>query len=93
MAQARQAVTGNFKAFYHFRRVRQLIRTRWFSCLLLAMGYTIASLPISILLLFPYFYINGNPPIIDAPPSEQLRFLRTYYFLSILVVFPAFVAL
>src|SRR2546429_8683233 len=50
MAQARQAVTGNWRCFYQFRLIRTLVRRRWFACFGLAALYALCSLPILVLL-------------------------------------------
>jgi hypothetical protein len=46
MAQAHQATTGNWRAFYQWRIVWRVVRHRWLACLLLALAYSAVSLPV-----------------------------------------------
>lgn len=93
MAQARQAVTGDWRAFYHFKTVRNLVRRRWFGCLVLAVSYALISLPVTALKVFPYFIGQADPAFLDMGAIELLRRLRGFLFLASLFVFPAFVGL
>ena len=43
MAQMRQASTGKWRAFYEFKIVWQLIRTRWLACLGLSCAVIIST--------------------------------------------------
>lgn len=53
MAQAHQAATDNWRAFYQWRIVWRVVRHRWLACLLLAMTYSLVSLPIAALRIRP----------------------------------------
>src|SRR5262249_32672119 len=43
LAQARQAVTGQWRSFYDYRLIRKLVRDRWVYCVLLALSYSLLS--------------------------------------------------
>ena len=93
MAQARQAVTGNWRCFYQFRLIRTLVRRRWFACFGLAALYALCSLPILVLMSVVIFLPNVNPELADATPAQTIHLLNSYFFWSALFVFPAFVLL
>ena len=94
MAQARQAVSGNWRAFFHFKAVRHLIRRRWFFCLVLAGLYALAGLPVMAAESAIYFLGNNNPAIEDLNALELYHYLNAYLFwICLLVIFPAFVFL
>lgn len=91
MAQARQAVTGNWRSFYQFRLVWSLIRRRWLACLGLASLFSALSVPVMILKTIPGFLPQINPSLLDLSPTEALKFINSYFFWSTVLVFPAFV--
>ena len=93
MAQARQAVTGNWRCFYQFRLIRTLVRRRWFACFGLAALYALCSLPILVLLSVVIFLPNINPELADSTPARAIQVVNSYFFWSALFVFPAFVLL
>ena len=93
MAQARQAVTGKWRAFYQFRLVWTLVRRRWLACFGLAMLYALGSVPMMVLMSVVMFLPNINPGLADSTPSETIQVLNRYFFWSALFVFPAFVVL
>ncbi len=94
MAQARQAVSGNWRAFFHFKAVRHLIRRRWFFCFVLAGLYALAGLPVMAAEAAIYFLGNNNPALDALNDLEAYRYLNVYLFwISLLVIFPAFVFL
>ena len=80
MAHARQAATGEWRSFYQFRLVWGLIRRRWTSCLLLAAGFSLLSIPITVMKTAPYFLAMGNSPIPDFTPEQALQYLKAYFF-------------
>ena len=43
MAQARAAVTGEWRTFFDFRLIRRAIRRRWFACTVLAIGWAVGA--------------------------------------------------
>ena len=93
MAQARQAVTGKWRSFYEFRKIRALIRRRRAACLVLAGCYSVASLPVAILIAIPSFITQINPALNDATDLEFLEFMNTYFFWACVVGFTTFVVL
>lgn len=93
LAQARQAVTGRWQSFYEYRLIRSLIRRRPVPCLLLAACYSIASLPVAILIAFTLFIEQINPNTSEMTDLEFLNFLNTYFLWTGAVGFAAFVAL
>ena len=93
MAQARQAVTGDWRSFYDFRAVRKLVRRRWFGSLVLAVLYAIISIPVAALTFIPYFIGKDDEAFIDLPAMEILPILHRYMFAACLFVFPAYVFL
>ena len=93
MAQARQAVTGNWRSFYQFRLVWTLVRRRWLACFGLAALYAVCSIPTMILASVVMFLPNINPKLADFTPAETIQVLNRFYFWSALFVFPVFVLL
>lgn len=93
MAQIRQASTGDWRSFYQFKVVWQLIRRRWLACLGLALLYAALSLPVTILKTLPAFFPQINPALVDLSPAEALAFAKTYYFYAGFAVFISFVLL
>ncbi len=93
MAQARQAVTGNWRTFYQFRLVWTLVRRRWLPCFGLALLYALGSIPLLILGSIVMFLPNINPKLADLTPAQTIQVLNSYFFWSALFVFPAFVLL
>jgi hypothetical protein len=93
MAQARQAVTGNWRGFYQFRLVWTLVRRRWLACFGLAALYTLFSIPLMILAAVVMSLPNINPKLADLTPIQTIQYLNRYFFWSAAFVFPAFVLL
>ncbi len=93
LAQARQAVTGRWQSFYEYRLIRSLIRRRPLPCLLLAACYSIASLPVAVLIAFTLFIEQINPNTREMTDLEFLNVLNTYFFWTGVVGFSAFVVL
>jgi hypothetical protein len=90
MAQMRQASTGDWRAFYQFTTVWQLIRKRWLSCLGLALLYSAVSWPVTILKTIPAFFTQMNPKLAELDPAEALEFAKTYYFFAAFYLFAAY---
>lgn len=93
MAQARQAVTGEWRSFYQFRFVWRLIRARWLAALLLATLYTLLSLPVNLLKTLPVFLPQINASLNDLTAAQAEALLKNYFFWNALAVFPAYVVL
>jgi hypothetical protein len=93
MAQARQAVTGEWKAFYQFRLVWEVIRHRWLSSLGLAALYTLLCLPLTVLKVAPTFLQQAHPQMEFLTDAEVVRMLNRYFFWCGIYIFPAFALL
>jgi hypothetical protein len=74
MAQARQAATGSYLAFYEFRFIWRLVRNRWLGCLKLAVLYSLLSLPLIILKTAPIFFPQINRHSRMQPIRKCCRF-------------------
>ena len=93
IAQARQAVSGDWRAFFHFKAIRNLIKRRWFFCFVLAGLYAVVSIPVMFSKSAIYF-IGTDPKVEAMTAVEQLQHLNNYLFtVSLFIVFPAFVFL
>jgi len=92
MAQARQAVSGDWRVFYQFRLNVRLMRACWLWMLLLAGVYAIASLPVHMIRIFPYFLHIANPSIAEMTATQQIEFMGGYYFWTTWVVLGLFFA-
>ncbi len=92
MAQARQAATGSFRAFYDFRLVWRLARRRWASTLRLAALYALFSVPVMALKTAPIAFdrLPGYPEWSD---EQALEILGIFFFWAGLFVFVAYVLL
>jgi len=93
LAQARQAITGQWRSFYEFRLIRKLVRDRWVSCVLLAVSYSLLCVPLSILKTSPMFWMHSNPALGALTTAQVAASLKGYFFWCALVMLPAFVVL
>ncbi len=85
MAQARHAISGEWRSFYDFRTVRAVARERPFACLLLTAAFSAFSLPIMIFKALPLFLEQVAPQTVEMNAVELLAYMNAYYFrLSIL---------
>ena len=91
LAQARQAVTGDWRRFYDFRLVWTIVRRRWPACLGLAVLYSLCSVPIMVLVGVVISLPQINPKLLDATPEQVGVVLNRYFFWSAAFVLPAFV--
>lgn len=91
LAQARQAVTGEWRAFFQFRLIRKLARERWVFCVLLAGLYSVLAIPLSVLKTSPMFWMHNSPALSHLAPDQVVAMLRGYYFWCALAVLPGFV--
>jgi hypothetical protein len=80
MAQARQAATGSWRAFFHFRLLGRIIRERPLGCLGLAVLYSVLSLPVTALKTAPEFFPQMNRALEDAGDAAIRDLLVTYFF-------------
>jgi hypothetical protein len=92
IAQARQAVTGRAKAFWNYRRVRDVIHRRPLACLLLTAGYTALGFVFMIAINSLQFIGNADR-FAELSNPEIIAFLNRYYFWwAALFIGPAFLA-
>lgn len=91
MAQARQAVTGDWRAFYHFKTLWAITRNAPVRTVLLAAAYSLTSLPIALALAFPFFIEQAVPQSASFTASEMIAYLDRYYFRLAVYGFIAYV--
>jgi len=91
MAQARHAITGDWRSFYHLRTVWAITRNSPVRTVLLATAYTLASLPIAVALGVVQFLEKAIPETANFTDSQWLVFLERYYFRLAIYGFMAFV--
>ncbi len=91
LAQARQAISDDWRAFYDFRVIWAVARRRRWACIGLALLYSLAALPISALKIAPLAFqqTQGFELLSD---QQLLIWLHTYYVYTGLALFPLFVA-
>ncbi|MEK7487168.1 MAG: hypothetical protein AABZ60_22795, partial [Planctomycetota bacterium] len=58
-AQARQAVTGNWRSYYQFRILWTLIRQKGMTCFWIAAAFSLASVPVMISQIAPTFFTKA----------------------------------
>ncbi len=92
IAQARQAINGDWRVFYQFRLNLRLMRVCWLWMLLLAGLYALASFPVHIIRVFPYFLHVANPNFAEMTATQQIDFMSGYYFWTMWIVFALFIA-
>ena len=88
MAQARQAVTGEWRRFYDFRTVRKVIRRQWLACFWLAALYALANVPIMVLKTGPFFLSQTPDVLAISTPAEAKKWLSDYFLAVTFIVFP-----
>jgi hypothetical protein len=93
LAQARQAATGEWRAFYDFRLVWSIVRIRALSCLGLALLYLLCALPLNILKTGPMFWLQNKPHLANLTEPEVIKSLNSYFFWCALALLPAYVGL
>ena len=96
MAQARQAISGEWRSFYQWRLVWRLVRLRWLQSLGIAAVYALVSFPILILRAgAPYIQGKANKmsaeQLMALPHDQIVQSLNHYYFWCALLILPAFV--
>ena len=92
-AQARHAVTGDWRSFFDWRFVRAVLWQRPLHLLLLAIGYAIANIGLLVVKALPTFFTAINPTLEALSASEALGFLKDYYFFTGGLAFLVFLAL
>lgn len=90
LAQARQAVTGEWRSFFEFRLVWRAVRAGWLGAIGLAAAYAGLSLPVMFLKTLPAFLPQSNPIYESLSAAQAEGFLKGYFFWCALLVFPAY---
>jgi hypothetical protein len=84
MAQARQAITGEWRSFYQWRLVWRLVRLRWLWCVGLSVCYLLLWAPIMILRAVPTFWPQiaklGHEQVEALSHTEAIQNLNQYFF-------------
>src|SRR5262245_21783123 len=93
MAQARQAVTGDWRSFYEFRLIWRLVRRHWLACLALAGCYSLCSIPVSVMKTAPMFFGQTDAGFADLTSTEALKMLNSYFFSVAFAFLAAYVIL
>ena len=93
LAQARQAVVGDWRAFFHCRLVWKIVRVRWISSVLLALLYTLLALPLNVMKTAPTFRPASNPALVGLTDAQVIKHLNDYFFFCAIALLPAFVFL
>lgn len=93
MAQARQAVTGNWRSFYQFGVIRQLVRIRPMSCLYLAGLYSLISVPLTFFKTLPLFIGNINPATETMSDPQLYDYMQRYFFNAGILFFVGYLIL
>ncbi len=91
IAQARQAINGDWRVFYQFRLNLRLMRVCWLWMLLLAGVYALASFPVHIIRVFPYFLHFANSNFAEMTATQQIDFMGSYYFWTMWAVLGLFI--
>lgn len=92
-AQARQAITGEWRRFYDFRLVWSMARRHWALSLLLAAAYAVFALAI---VAQPVVLIGYGNALSDAETladAEIIGHLNRIFFVFTLIGYPSYVAL
>ena len=93
LAQARQAATGDWRAFYGFKTVWALVGEKWLSSLFLAAAYAAAALPVLLLRALPNFLPMMDSELERVDAARARAFMDGYNLLAALLVFALLVAL
>jgi len=93
LAQARQAVTGEWRSFFQFRLVWTIVRARWMSSVALALLYSLLALPLNVLKTSPAFQPQINSALANLTDVQVLKHLDSYFFWCAIVMLPAYVML
>jgi hypothetical protein len=92
LAQARQAVTGDWRSFYNFSFVWGLVRRHWLACLVLAGFTSLFFLPLMIMKTAPQFF-GTDAKLANMSDKQVIQFLNGYFLACAFLVFPLFIAL
>ncbi len=80
LAQARHAFTGDWHSFFDWRFICALLWRRPLQLFLLAIGYVMANIVLTIFKALPTFLPTMNPALANLSAIAALEFLDQYYF-------------
>ncbi|MBI1840991.1 MAG: hypothetical protein HYR88_09100, partial [Verrucomicrobia bacterium] len=92
-AQARQALSGDWRRFYDFRLIRKLVRRAWLSSATLAAAYALLCVPLTVIRSLPTFFPQFNAHLPSYTEPQRIHLLNQYFFFTAAVFFPIFVSL
>ncbi len=90
MAQARQAMTGQWRSFWDIALVRLLVAERPIACLLLALCIACLNLPVIIFKTLPFQFSEMIVNYEQMTRAELLDFSQAYFFYTGIYVLLAF---
>ena len=93
LAQARHAFTGDWRSFFNWRFITTLLWRRPLQLFLLAIGYVMVNVVLTIFKALPTFLPTMNPALENLSAIEALEFLDQYYFYTGGIAFLLFLAL
>ncbi len=91
--QARHAFTGDWHSFFDWRFVTALLWRKPLQLFLLAIGYVIVNIVLTIFKALPTFLTTMNPALESLSAIKALEFLDQYYFYTGGIAFLLFLAL
>lgn len=93
IAQARQSITGSARAFWNYRKVREVIKDRPIACLLLTAGYTALG-AVFMIAVAALMGIGNGETFDDLTNAQIISFLNGYFFWwAALFIVPGFILL
>lgn len=93
LAQARQAATGEWRAFHHYRLNWRLARRQWAAGVFIAGCYSLFTIPVAAERVLPMFLPQIHPSLASLTNEQAAKVLGTYFFWGSFVLFPLYVAL
>ncbi len=93
MAQARQSVSGQWRAFFDFDLVWRIVRRQRVRCIGLAMACAVCALPFHALKVAPMYLSNRESGLDFPTEAAAYQYLRNYYWAMAAAGFPLFVML
>ncbi|MEK7793062.1 MAG: hypothetical protein AAB353_00960 [Candidatus Hydrogenedentota bacterium] len=92
MAQARQAVTGEWRGFYDFKTIWRVVQQRRLLCLFLAAFFSLVAFPLRVLMMIPVGFPIGDQTRESMTDAQLLAFIKNYYLFVSVAGFLGYVA-
>jgi hypothetical protein len=89
IARARQATTGDWRKFYDFRFNWRLVRLSSWELVGLAVLFSLASMPVMILRIAPYF-LGSDPALAELTEEQQHGHLAGYFLFATAILLPIY---